>query len=80
MVPLWDRITRITRQVEEAALMRTPRKRAPSPDGILGETLRCAPDDIIDVIVLLHQAFWAGATVPPPRPESLRDDPCPVER
>ena len=62
---------RVTREVVEAALRRTPRKRAPGPDGVLGETLRCAPDDVIDVIVSLHQAMWGEAFVPTPLKRSV---------
>ena len=62
---------RVTRDRVEKILKNAPRKRAPGPDGVLGETLRCLPSDAISLITRLFRCFWDSHTVPMSLKKSL---------
>jgi len=48
---------RITRDQVAATIARSPKRRAPGPDGLLGDTLRCAPSAAVDLIARLQTEY-----------------------
>jgi hypothetical protein len=62
---------RITRDLVAATIARIPKRRTPGPDGLLGETLRCAPSAVVDLIGRLQLAYWDGGYLPTHLKESV---------
>ena len=62
---------RITRDLVAATIARIPKRRTPGPDGLLGETLRCAPPAVVDLIAHLQLAYWDGGYLPTHLKESV---------
>ena len=46
------------------AIRRIPRRRAPGPDGVLGETIKCAPPAAAALLHSLFQRYWSEAYLP----------------
>jgi hypothetical protein len=74
--------SRIMRDLAAAIIARIPKRRTPGPDGLLGETLRCAPPAVVDLIARLQLAYWDEGYLPAPFKESVttllhkKGDPC----
>ena len=59
--PLGDRIDA---ESVATAIRRIPRRRAPGPDGILGETIKCAPPVAAALLHSLFRRYWSDSHLP----------------
>jgi len=62
---------RITRDLVATTIARSPKRGDPGPDGLLGETLRCVPSAVVDLIARLQTEYWDGGYLPTHLKESV---------